>query len=516
MRSQQGSAYSIVLVVFAVLGILVAIAGIGFGGYLLLHARDARQAQPPVALPTPTAQPQQPAIPAKPLPVTDLQLTPSSPTKVLAGQKVTFSLSFTLTLQQPTSIELTLTWQDPDGSQKQGQFDTHTATPGNNTLKDFRSFVTGQGVRPGTIYPILAIVRITGQTYTSSPVIIAVVEPSQAAPPPQPAQPSGPISGVDIVATTPLQVPPGGKVALQVKFTLTAQQNQDVETNIAWREPNGSLVYGTFFPQAATPGANAAGMTLTIGTATQPGTTLPVFGVVRTGGQLYTSQSPVVVTVVAQQAQPPAAPQPQPPVPNLPQPPQPPERPDVNMKTYHEADNRFEIDYPDSWRAQRFEGWVTFYKDSAESTAFIVNPLVVLPGRKSSRDVTSLIIDSLRKKYPDFKPSSLEVKSVISGPQAAISSGRFEARWTNLRGERMRGRFALNVMYLEPVAGVPAYDPFLPPGSKPSQGLPGGKSTTYFMMLAYQAPDFAYDSMEPIFIEMYQSYRHIKGLPAPP
>src|SRR3990172_1353907 len=279
MRSQQGSAYSIVLVVFAVLGILVAIAGIGFGGYLLLHARDARQAQPPAPLPPPRAQPQQPAIPAKPLPVTDLQLTPSSPTKVLAGQKVTFSLSFTITLQQPTSIELTLTWQDPDGSQKQGQFDTHTATPGNNTLKDFRSFVTGQGVRPGTIYPILAIVRITGQTYTSSPVIIAVVEPSQAAPPPQPAQPSGPISGVDIVATTPLQVPPGGKVALQVKFTLTAQQNQDVETNIAWREPNGSPVYGTFFPQAATTGANAAGMTLTIGTATQPGTTLPVFGV---------------------------------------------------------------------------------------------------------------------------------------------------------------------------------------------------------------------------------------------
>ncbi len=137
--------------------------------------------------------------------------------------------------------------------------------------------------------------------------------PSVPAPPPSIA-PSAAVSNLQLTASTPTQIPPGGSVSLALAFNLEGQQPMTVETAIAWRASGGELKYGEFKNFNAAPGANAhRTLTLSVSESTQVGASFEVFGAIKTGGQTYLTQTPLMVTVTAAQANAsPVGPAPQP------------------------------------------------------------------------------------------------------------------------------------------------------------------------------------------------------------
>jgi len=135
-----------------------------------------------------------------------------------------------------------------------------------------------------------------------TPAAAPSAAPSVAAPPPSSA-PSAPVSNLQLTASTPTQIPPGGSVSLALTFNLEGQQPMTVETTIAWRTSGGEMKYGEYKTFNAAPGANAhRTLSLGVGDTTQVGTTFEVFGAIKASGQTYLTQAPLVVTVTAAQA----------------------------------------------------------------------------------------------------------------------------------------------------------------------------------------------------------------------
>jgi hypothetical protein len=155
------------------------------------------------------------------------------------------------------------------------------------------------------------------------------------------------------------------------------------------------------------------------------------------------------------------------------------------MRDYTDPGGRFSMTVPVGWRTQIVQGgFISLYKDHPEEgIAYIVQPWGDLTGMYSGNQMVSLLVGTLRKRYPDLTIVGQDVRTLERVSNIIrIDQAVLELQWTNLRGERMRGRIAIVVGAAQQV----------------------GKSIFHYW--AYQAPEVAWDSMQDTFVRMHQSY----------
>jgi hypothetical protein len=159
------------------------------------------------------------------------------------------------------------------------------------------------------------------------------------------------------------------------------------------------------------------------------------------------------------------------------------------------------MDYPVGWRTQLLQGgFIAFYKDHAEEgISFIHNPWGVLRGAFGGREVAQLFLQNARQKYPDIQIVGQDIKTLnkVSGAGGTlrVDAAILETAWTNLRGERMRGRVAIVAANAQ---------------------IPGMPNETTLHYWAYQAPEVAWDGIQGTFIQMYQSWSGVAYVTSPP
>jgi len=539
--SQRGSS---TIVILLVIGIVLLLGAAGVGAFIILRSQGQPSAapvpvQPPAAPPRPVASPVDPNKPPQP-PVppasTDvigkLELVATSATDAAPGENVNLKMTFTYGGSEKTKVDAQLAWREGDGQLEYGKVFEYEAVPGPNT-SDGWTFHSRPNDPPGTKFALYAVIRTAGKIVISQTAVPIIVKGSAAPPqPPAPPVASDLVRDLQIAAVSPTEAPPGEAVKLKMTFGFSGPEKTKVEAQLAWKMGEGELTYGKPYEEDVVPGPNTSeGWSFKTAPDTANGTKFTMFAVIKAGGKTFISQTGVAITVTTS-AQP--APQPQPapvpapapapapapgpvPVPPPPGPaPAPPPGPapapapgpgprpapaPVEMQSYRDPGGRFAIDYPVGWRSQLLQGgFIAFYKDHPEEgISFIHNPWGVLRGNFTGRDVAQLWIENARRKYPDMQIVGQDIKTlgktnagtVISRVDAAI----LEISWTNLRGERMRGRVAMVAANLQ-MSGVP------------------NETTLHYW--AYQAPEVAWDGMQSIFIQMYQSWSGQAYVTSPP
>lgn len=525
--SQRGSSTIIILLV-AIIVVLLGAAGVG--AYIILRSQGPTAGpvpvQPPTGPPRPVASPAQPfqppQLPAPPAAsdvVSKLELTATSPTDVAPGEPVKFKMTYVFGGSEKTKLEAQLAWRVGDGQLTYGKVFEDDAAPGPNA-SDGWSFRSAPDEAPGTKFAMFAVVRAAGKIFISQTPVLMTIRGS-AAPPQPPVQPvaSDLIGDLKIAAVSPAEVPPGEPVKLKMTYVFNGTQKTKVEAQLAWKAGEGQLTYGKPYEDEVVPGPNTSeGWTFKTGADAAVGTRFTLFAVIKAGGKAFISQAgvPMTVTASAQPAPqpqpapapqpapqpapaPPPAPQPAPaPVPPAPAPPRPaPVEPVVEWLPYRDPGGRFTIDYPAGWRTQLLENtFIAFYKDHPEEgTAFIHNPYGTLRGVHTGRSVAQLFLQGARRKYPDMQVAGQNIRTIGKGSGMLLEAAILELAWTNIRGERMRGRVAIVV------------------GSVTMPGVPSESILHYW---GYQSPEITWDAMQSTFVQMYQSWSGRALVTSPP
>ena len=236
--------------------------------------------KPPVA-PTPPAP--KPPVLVQSVP-TQMKLISTSATRVPAGGKVTFDLTFMLMSNDPVPAEDNLAWRSPDGQLHYGEYTKFTASPGANTRH--WTFTVGPSRPPGTELPLFGVIRIHGAEYrTQVPVLLRVAA-------------AGLVDQLRLMPTSTTRISPGGKVNMDLTFVLTGSESLPAEWNLAVRGADGTLSYMRYLSFTASPGPNKVPVIFSTTTSRPPGD-IPLVGVVRINGTVYHTQVPVFVRVAA-------------------------------------------------------------------------------------------------------------------------------------------------------------------------------------------------------------------------
>ncbi len=530
--SQRGS--STVIILLAIV-IVLLLGAAGVGAFIILRSQQRPTGgpagpvpvQPPVNPPQPVASPAQPFQPPQPPAppaasdvISKLELAATSPTDVAQAEPVNLKMTFVFGGSEKTKVEAQLAWRAGDDQLEYGKVFGYEAVPGPNTI-DGWTFRSHPDSPPGTKYAMYAVIRTAGKIFISQTAVPVTVRGS-AAPPQPPTAPAASdlVRDLQITAVSPTEAPPGEAVKLKMTFGFNGPEKTKVAAQLAWKIGDAELTYGKEYNEDVVPGQNISeGWSFKTAPDTANGTKFTMFAVVKAGGKTFISQTGVTITVTtsAQPApQPPPAPVPAPPPGPVPVPPPPGPAPapppgpapapgpvprpapaPVEMQSYRDPGGRFMIDYPVGWRTQLLQGgFMAFYKDHPEEgISFIHNPWGVLRGAFGGREVAQLFMDNAHRKYPDMQVLGQDIKQLARNGPIRTDAAILEVAWTNLRGERMRGRIAIVATNVQ-MAGMP------------------NETTLHYW--AYQAPEVAWDSMQSIFIQMYQSWSGTAYVTSPP
>ncbi|MGQ0572551.1 MAG: hypothetical protein ACT4P5_23830, partial [Armatimonadota bacterium] len=131
------------------------------------------------------------------------------------------------------------------------------------------------------------------------PVVpIQPVNPVVPAQPPAPPAASDPVTKIEIVATSPTNLPPNGDVKLKMTFVYNGSEKIKVEQMLAWRKSGGGMEYGRAFTDEIVPGPNTSeGWTWGSGD-NAPGTKFQLFAAIKAGDKVFVSAQGVDVTVI--------------------------------------------------------------------------------------------------------------------------------------------------------------------------------------------------------------------------
>ena len=148
------------------------------------------------------------------------------------------------------------------------------------------------------------------------------------------------------------------------------------------------------------------------------------------------------------------------------------------MQSYQDPGGAFSIDYPKAWKVRRADnGYTVFYRDDPEEgTLFGIFPRLVLDGEATAAQIIQVLLQDIRKRYPDFEVKDQKIESDSKGGEFAF----VKARWTNGRNEAMT---TVLVMHVERSGG----------------------GRTVLLLLNVQAPEVAFSALEPTFSHMFKS-----------
>lgn len=176
---------------------------------------------------------------------------------------------------------------------------------------------------------------------------------------------------------------------------------------------------------------------------------------------------------------------PQPPLPSQPQWPTPPtprtpSPTPAAMLTYQDPQGRFTMGYPQGWEVQPFPVGTYFYQDDPEEgVSVLVVPDGRLEGELHAAQVIQVLVGAARRARPDLQIVSQQIVP-RSGPPVTVEQATLTLTWTNVRRDRMQTVAAITI--------------FAAAGS------------TGIVYWGAQAPQIAFESLQPTFVAMAQSY----------
>ncbi|MDR7511661.1 MAG: hypothetical protein QN147_06530 [Armatimonadota bacterium] len=505
---------TVTLVVALAVVMVFVLAAAGVGAFLIVrNLPAARPAAAPVPVqpnpaPSPAGPPVQPHQPAQPPAppaaadaVAQFAIAAVSPTEVGPSEPVKLKMTFVFNGREKTKLPMQLAWRGPDNELTYGKVYEEDVSPGPNTSEGW-SFRSGATALAGTRFRLYGVARVDGKSFiTESPVVVTVTGTGA-----QPAPPSGAeaITQFAIIAASPTEVPPGEAVRFRMTFVFNGREKTKLQMQLAWRKGGGDLTYGKVYEEDISPGPNTSqGWSFRSAADTPAGTTFQIFGVIHAGGKTFVTEAPAAMSVTGAAAQPAPAPQPGPgplpapqPVPGIPRT-GPPIDPAVEMNQYTDPGRRFTMNYPAGWRVQTIEGgFVAFFKDHPdEGTSFLVHPWATMQGTQGGRQVAQMMLRTFQRRYPDVQVIGQDHRALGQGG-VRVDVAILEIVWTNVRGERMRGRTAIVAAFVT-----------LP-------GIQTNQTTIHFWH--YQAPEVAWEAMTPVFTQMYQSYSGLAYVTSPP
>jgi hypothetical protein len=171
--------------------------------------------------------------------------------------------------------------------------------------------------------------------------------------------------------------------------------------------------------------------------------------------------------------------------PTTPPSPAPPAGP-VRYARFVDRDGEFTVEYPDTWQVAVASSGVVFYpagQGPPEGTGAIFSRGMARQGIVPARQDADELVRQSRSRYPDFEVLELSVRP---GPFAGTETVFLAARWTNSRGERMRGILLGRYSYSQ-VANF-----------------------TLRRVHVFQSQEVAWASLESVFMHMEQSFQPLR------
>jgi len=111
----------------------------------------------------------------------------------------------------------------------------------------------------------------------------------------------------------------------------------------------------------------------------------------------------------------------------------------VRYARFVDPEGEFTVEYPDTWQVATPSGGVVFSpagQGPPEGTYAFFSRGMARQGIVPARQDADELVRQSRSRYPDFEVLELSVRP---GPFAGTETVFLSARWTNARGERMRG-----------------------------------------------------------------------------
>lgn len=158
----------------------------------------------------------------------------------------------------------------------------------------------------------------------------------------------------------------------------------------------------------------------------------------------------------------------------------------VRYARYIDPDGEFAVDYPDTWQVATRSSGVAFSPPGQEppegTHAFFSRSMTrqgVVPARQDAEE----LVRQSRSRHPDFEVLELSVRP---GPFPGTEVVFLSARWTNARGERMRGILLGRYSYSQ-VANF-----------------------TLRRVHVFQSQEAVWASLESVFMHMEQSFQPLR------